>query len=67
MDASSPFFSVVMPSCNEELSVGRVIQEHITVLDKMRDDVNSWEILCLDDGSTDGTWQILLAMQAQYP
>lgn len=47
--------------------MGRVIEEHLAVLEQMRDELGSWEILCLDDGSSDRTWEVLQAMRKQQP
>jgi glycosyltransferase involved in cell wall biosynthesis len=57
----------MMPVYNEEASVGHVIEEHLALLEQMRDELTSWEILCLDDGSNDRTWEVLKAIQAQHP
>lgn len=65
--ASFPSLTVIMPVYNEETSVGHVIEEHLAVLEQMRDELKSWEILCLDDGSTDRTWEVLQTMQAHHP
>jgi glycosyltransferase involved in cell wall biosynthesis len=49
------FISIVIPVYNEERSIGHVLDEHIARLDG----IEQWEIICLDDASTDGTWGIL--------
>ena len=51
------FLSVVIPVYNEEKTITVVLDEHITRLK----DVQQWEIVCLDDASTDGTWGLLEA------
>lgn len=56
--------AVIMPVYNEEESVARVIHEWIPVLDKT---VNSYRILALDDGSKDGTLNLLRALAERYP
>jgi len=49
------FLSVVIPVYNEEKTIRAVLDEHILHLK----DLEQWEIVCLDDASTDGTWGIL--------
>ncbi len=51
------FLSVVIPVYNEEKNIKAVLDEHITRLK----DFEQWEIVCLDDASTDGTWPLLEA------
>jgi glycosyltransferase involved in cell wall biosynthesis len=55
-----PFFlSVVMPAYNEQEHIEAVIQEHIDVVARLRDSLDDWEIVCLDDGSQDRTAEIV--------
>lgn len=49
------YLSVVIPVFNEEKTIREVLDEHILRLK----DLSQWEILCLDDASTDGTWGLL--------
>lgn len=49
------FLSVVIPVYNEEENISSVLDEHIQRLK----DFEQWEIVCLDDASTDGTWALL--------
>ena len=49
------FLSIVIPVYNEEQTIKAVLDEHIERLSG----VNSWEIVCLDDASTDRTWALL--------
>lgn len=52
-----PFLSVVIPSYNEKKNIGRnVLDEVLTYLKKQR---YEWELILSDDGSTDGTVQLL--------
>jgi glycosyltransferase involved in cell wall biosynthesis len=55
--------SVVIPAYNEEKNIQAVLDEHITRLK----DFPQWEIVCLDDASTDGTWGILEAYARHQP
>ena len=57
------FLSIVIPVYNEEKNIREVLDEHITYLK----DVEQWEIVCLDDASTDGTWKLLEAYAGQQP
>lgn len=49
------FLSIVIPVYNEEKTIKAVIDEHITRVK----DLEEWEMICLDDASTDGTWALL--------
>ena len=48
-----PFFSVITPTCNREALIGRAVQ---SVVDQTCTD---WEMIVVDDASTDGTAEIL--------
>ena len=55
-----PFFlSIVMPAYNEQAHIEAVIREHIDSLARLRDSLDDWEIVCLDDGSQDATAEIV--------
>jgi len=56
---SSIILSVVIPVYNEELTVEKVINDHLKVLKESEPFLENWEILCLDDASTDGSYRIL--------
>lgn len=49
---SRPFLSIIIPAFNEEQRIGNTIQKIVTYL---RNQPYSWEILIVDDGSTDRT------------
>jgi len=55
--------SVVLPAYNEASAIHRVILDHVQVLEKLRAMVPLWEIVCVDDASTDGTSEILQRLQ----
>ena len=59
--------SVVMPAYNEEASIERVILEHVACLERRRDLVPAWEIVCVDDGSRDRTADVLRALNEREP
>ena len=56
-----PRFSVIMPCFNAAETLDHSIQSVIdqTVID--------WELICIDDGSTDGTCAMLREWQSRYP
>jgi glycosyltransferase involved in cell wall biosynthesis len=59
--------SVVMPLFNEAGAIQGVLKDHLQVLSKINDQISGYEIVCLDDGSTDNTWEILQQFQNKYP
>ena len=52
----SPSFSVVVPFFNEEVAIPALVVEILEVMDGIGD---SYECLCVDDGSSDATAEIL--------
>ena len=59
-----PHYSVVIPLKNEAGNIGSLISELEPVMESL---AKPWELICVDDGSTDGTGQILLDLSAQKP
>lgn len=60
-----PFLSVVIPSYNEKRNLERnVLDEVILYLEKQP---YEWEVLLSDDGSTDGTVELLEAFAQKHP
>ena len=59
---AAPEVSVVIPVCNEEENVGPLAREIVAALDG-----RIFEILFIDDGSTDGTAAALRALQRDIP
>jgi glycosyltransferase involved in cell wall biosynthesis len=55
-------YSVVVPLKDEEENVRQLVQEVEAVMQKMG---KPWELLLIDDGSTDNTLQILKALQRE--
>ncbi len=56
--------SVVVPVCNEEASVEPLHDELRAALDALD---REWEVLFVDDGSTDGTFAALTRLHAREP
>lgn len=56
---SELLLSVVIPAYNEETSLEKVIREHTLILESITKSEDEWEIVCLDDASTDQTLAIL--------
>lgn len=61
------FLSVVMPAYNEAASIEDVVLDHIRVLGQMSPAFEHWEIVCVDDGSKDGTGKVLDRIAASDP
>lgn len=61
METTSPLFSVIIPTYNRAQLVGRAIQ---SVLDQ---DCKDWELLVVDDGSTDNTKEVVLDYIKRVP
>ncbi len=59
-DASPPFLSVVIPAYNEQSRLGNTLQ---AVCDFLKRQAYDWEIIVVDDGSTDETPQIVQRAQ----
>ena len=49
---TDPAYSVVIPLYNEALSLQAIVEEVTRVMNGLE---NPWELICVDDGSTDGT------------
>lgn len=62
---ASVVLSVVIPAFNEAQNVGPVVRELIDVLSN-DPGVSSYEIILVDDGSTDGTLAELARLEAMY-
>ncbi len=64
-NTADPFLSVVMPCLNEAKVVERSLKETAKVLREQQ--LDSFEILLVDDGSTDGTWDLAKQVAATIP
>ena len=56
--AASPELSIIVPMRNEAATIGRFMHRLLPALERLGLD---YEVLCVDDGSTDATWAGLLA------
>lgn len=59
-----PELSALMPAYNEEEVLPLALEEAVAALEKLCD---TWELLVVDDGSTDSTPEILAAWAAREP
>ncbi|MCE5319146.1 MAG: glycosyltransferase family 2 protein [Parachlamydia sp.] len=57
-------FSVVIPMKNEEGNVADLIEELHPIMAALKE---PWELICIDDGSTDGTLTLLKELAKQHP
>ncbi|MGZ3634359.1 MAG: glycosyltransferase family 2 protein, partial [Parachlamydiaceae bacterium] len=57
-------YSVVVPLKNEEENLEELVEEIVPV---MQGQEFPWELICVDDGSTDGTRKRLTELQERYP
>jgi glycosyltransferase involved in cell wall biosynthesis len=61
---SPPVISVVIPAYNEEENIG----EMSGILAKVLDSTGlKWEVLFVDDGSSDNTWKSIHELRRTYP
>ena len=56
--------SVVIPAYNEAESIQECVREVVSVLGQLG---QSHEVVVVDDGSTDGTCDVLRSLRAQFP
>lgn len=55
--------SIVVPAYNEDESLHELIKEIREVVDKEK---YSWEIIFVDDGSTDKTWEVITELNGKH-
>ena len=55
-----PTFSVVVPIWNEEQVIPELYKRVVDVMDRQEE---SWELICVNDGSRDGSLKLLLALR----
>ncbi|HEY9889312.1 MAG TPA: glycosyltransferase family 2 protein [Candidatus Obscuribacterales bacterium] len=63
--ATAPHFSLVIPTYNERPNLAPLIAQVTTLLDRALP--NDYELIVVDDDSSDGTWQAGLQLIAAYP
>jgi len=51
--------SVVLPAYNEEAVIEEVVLSHVDALNRLEGSLEGWEIVCVDDASTDRTPALL--------
>jgi len=59
-----PKLSVVVPFFNERDNVEPLHEEIVTVMDSLG---VPWEVIYVDDGSVDGTWERIVASRVRHP
>lgn len=64
MNSQLPFLSVIVPSYNEKKNLERGVLEE--VIEFLKQQSYSWEVILTDDGSTDGTPEILEAFAQKH-
>ena len=60
--AGAPRLSIVVPAMNEE---GNILALHRAIVDVLESTGITFELILIDDGSTDGTWQVIEALSAR--
>ncbi len=61
---TSPFISIVIPTYNEEKSIGSVLDAVYRALEKNR---WVWEVIVIEDGSKDGTRRVVEQKVKEHP
>lgn len=62
LKASTPLLSLVIPMYNEASGVGILFESLLPVLERITD---AWEVVCINDGSQDATWEQLTAWRGR--
>ena len=60
----SIYYSVIIPAHNENANLPSLLEEIKDVMASLK---KPWEVLVIDDGSTDGTWQTLEQISTTLP
>ena len=59
-----PTLSVIAPCFNEEFNIPELVERTLATLERGG---LTGELLLVDDGSTDGTWQVIRDLEAKHP
>lgn len=62
--AEKPTLSLVVPIWNEEVVIPELYKRILSVMDQIGD---TWELICVNDGSTDDSLESLRALHSQDP
>lgn len=57
--------SLLVPAYNEQLNIAPLLEETDRFLREQ--DLSSWELVLVDDGSDDGTYDAAMALRGRYP
>jgi glycosyltransferase involved in cell wall biosynthesis len=58
--------SIISPVHNEEPCLVPLVERTVAVMEQYPH-IRGWEHILVDDGSTDGSWQIMQSLQARFP
>ena len=61
------FLSIAMPAYNEATAIGNVILDHAALLKELSATIPNWEIVVVNDGSTDQTEAVLESLRERVP
>ncbi len=61
---ASPSISVFFPCYNDEKTIGKLVKDSITTLEKL---TNNYEVIVVNDGSSDGSLALLRKLQKKHP
>lgn len=62
-----PFVTMVVPAKNEEKVIAQTVREMARVVYHNSDGTPNYELMVVDDGSTDHTLQVLESLKPEYP
>jgi glycosyltransferase involved in cell wall biosynthesis len=62
---AAPALSIVIPAYNESQSLRTLVEQIVAAIERMQ--CKSWEIILVDDGSTDGTTELMRQLAAERP
>ena len=63
--STTPALSIVIPAYNELQNLQPLVEQTVAALEGMQ--CESWEIIVVDDGSTDGTAELMRRLAAERP